>query len=463
MKLNVRVNPAVRHPEERFLDLDGIWQFRLDPGDEGVKQKWFNNAVVFTEKVSVPGCWQGQGFGNEGNDNVWDFEIETRIFRKTYEGTGWYAKSFYIPKEWKGKKIWLNFGGVHPRGYFYLNGRYLGFHSFPFVPVGFDITDKVSFDTENFVVVRVTEEDRFLGLAYNWQGRWSGLYRSVELRSTGDCWIERFFVYPDVDKKYLKIKLEVGMSDRKIMPVLLVISVSSASGTTIAGIKKKINNGGLIELNLPVSSPSLWSPEQPYLYRIEAVLLKDRDVLDAISERVGFIKLSVKGKHILINGQPYYLRGTGQFAGEPETGSPDTSRERWRRKLGTLKEYGYNYVRCQSFVPAPEYYDVADEVGLLIQGEMGMLGAWGGRSNWHRYSWPTPEPVFYRKLKSQWEHTVIRDINHPSANIYCMSNELMKNTDFPGIAWECYRNTKRIKPSAFVIWTDGGVPILMSA
>ncbi|HOL23009.1 MAG TPA: hypothetical protein PLQ41_09190 [bacterium] len=276
MRCNVRVNPVIRHSEEKVLSLDGIWQFRLDPGDEGVKQRWFTKSDVFTERVRVPGCWQGQGFGDKGNDKVWDFGIETRVLRRTYKGTGWYAKFFNIPEEWKGKRVWINFGGLHPAGYFYLNGKYLGSHSFPFIPVGFDITDRFFFNTQNFIVVRITEEERYLGLAYNWQGNWSGLYRGVELNATGNCWIEKLFVYYDIEKKNLKIRLKTGMSDKRMLPVILSVSVSSASGVPLAGVEKKINTDDIVEINIPVSIPSLWCPEQPSLYRIDAMLLKNR-------------------------------------------------------------------------------------------------------------------------------------------------------------------------------------------
>lgn len=452
-KIPVRVNPIFRNINEKFLTLDGRWKFKLDPKDEGVKKEWFNKEIIFKENIKVPGCWQGQGFGGDGNDKVWDFGLEVRVFRKTYKGTGWYMKFFDIPNEWKDKKIWLNFGGIHPTGEFYLNGKYLGKHSFPFLPFGFDITDIVSFNQENLLVIRITEEDRYLGLAYNWQGNWSGIYRSVEIRCTGKNWIEKFWIHPDVDKKRLKIYLETGIIEDEGK---IVITLNSPSGRQLEGIEKEIKKDKEIRLSISISCPELWSPENPNLYRIDAVLYKGKEALDGLSERIGFLKLSTKGKHILINDQPYYFRGTGQFIGEPETGSPDTSRERWRKKLKTLKEYGYNYVRCQSFVPTPEYYDVADEIGLLIQGEMGMLGAWSGHNVWHTYAWPRPEPIYYQKLKFQWENVIIRDMNHPSANIYCMSNELYTDTYFPRIAWECYRNTKKLKPTAFVIWTDGG-------
>jgi len=87
---------------------------------------------------------------------------------------------------------------------------------------------------------------------------------------------------------------------------------------------------------------------------------------------------------------------------------------------------------------------------------MGMLGPWGGHSVWHAYQWPRPTPDNYPVLKRQWNLSVLRDVNHPSAGLYCMGNESGGGTDFPRIAWQCYRDTKAIKPTALVIWTDGG-------
>ncbi len=452
-RLPVRVNPILRHQYEQSLTLNGKWSFRLDPEDKGKSLQWFKKPEGFKDRIAVPGCWQGQGFGNEGKDEVWDFKIQARIFRATYHGTGWYGKNFRVPGKWKREKIWLNLGGVSPSAEFWLNGKKLGSHSGPFVPFAFDVTNLVSSENDNFLSVRIYEENRWLGLSYNSQGYWSGLYRGVELSTTGKSWLERFWIYPDVDGKRLKVYIRLGGNPE---PTCLAIKVSPAVGNPVAEITKNISKTGEIRFDLPIPSPKLWSPDEPNLYRVDALLYRGEEILDALVERVGFVKISTKGKHFLINDQPYYLRGTGDFIINPETGSPDTDRDRWRKKLTALKDYGYNYVRCQSYVPAPEYYDVADEVGLLVQGEMGMLGAWGGNSIWHIYAWPPPLPEYRKWLRYQWDHTVMRDVNHPSANIYCASNELGQQTLFPQTAWQCYRTTKKIKPSAFVIWTDGG-------
>lgn len=450
-----RVNPVLLHPQERRIKLDGKWRFRLDADDCGLKKRWFEDGDVITDPILVPGCWQGQGFGDSSNDEVWDFRLQTRTFRATYKGTGWYAKLFRIPKEWQEKRLWLNFGGAHPSAEVWLNGMRLGENNLPFVPFGFEITGIARIDGDNNLVVRVHERHREFGFSYNWQGNWSGLYRSVEITATGESFLERFSLYPDVDKQELRIVANIGGFRKH--PLSLRIAIAPAGETTTKAVASEFTiNAPDFILTLAMPSPRLWSPDAPNLYRIEAELTDGKKIYDAQIERTGFVKLTTDGHRFLINDEPYYIRGTGDFISCPETGCPDTDREHWRRKLKTLREYGYNQVRCQSYVYAPEYFDVADEVGLLIQSEMGMLGAWSGNSVWHAYPWPQPMASNREVLRQQWNQVVLRDVNHPSANIYCMSNELGSKTFYPRTAWQCYRETKEIKPTAFVIWTDGG-------
>ena len=452
----VRVNPVLRHPRERHVDLSGSWGFRLDPEDKGLSEQWFNDVGILSEPIEVPGCWQGQGFGDDGKEMVWDFRLQARTFRATYTGTGWYGRTFHPPTDWQGMRVWLNFGGVHPSAEVWLNGVRIGENREPFVPFGFEVTDALKTDEENALAVRVHEENRIMGLTYNWQGNWSGLYRGVELTATGPSFLERFWGYPEADEERLRVKTRIGGLESTAEPLILRVSTGTLGRDEPVLTVEQPLTARDSEIELPVPSPLRWSPDAPNLYRVDAELIQNGHTLDALSERTGFVNLSTGEKRFLINDEPYYMRGSGDFLAHPETGCPDTDRERLRKKLKALRSYGYNYVRCQSYVPVPEYYDIADEVGLLIQGEMGMLGAWAGHTPWHIYAWPQPTPSYREALKRQWDHVVMRDVHHPSANLYCMSNELGTQTDFPRTAWQCYRDTKAVKPTAFVIWTDGG-------
>ncbi len=453
----VRVNPVYTHPDERRISLSGEWGFRLDPENRGMAERWFAAPDMFSELIAVPGSWQGQGFGGDGTDVVWDFRLQARTYRATYHGTGWYAKSFRPPAEWEGRRIRINFGGVHPAAEVWLNGEKLGENHLPFVPFGFDVTPLVRFGEDNCIVVRVSDEDEELGFLYNFLGHWGGLYRDVELTATGPCPLDRLWLYPEADGERIRVKVLVAAGEGIAEGLTLRVGAAPvAEATGVPAMVEWALDALQAEFSLPMPSPILWSPDEPHLYRVDAVLLRGDEVMDAQSERVGFVTLTPEGRRFLINGEPYYMRGHGDFDFPPETGCPDTDRERWRKKLSTLRAYGYNHVRCQSFVPTPEYLDIADEVGLLIQSEMGSVGAWGGHSQWHGYNWPEPTPAYRERLRQQWNRIVQRDVNHPCANLYCMSNERSTGFPWPRTAWQCYRETKAVKPTALVIWTDGG-------
>jgi len=79
----VRVNPVLRHDRERALSLDGTWLFRLDPDERGRAQGWFKRPGALRDRIEVPGCWQGQGFGGDGADTPWDFRLPARVFLAT--------------------------------------------------------------------------------------------------------------------------------------------------------------------------------------------------------------------------------------------------------------------------------------------------------------------------------------------------------------------------------------------
>ncbi|MCE5240391.1 hypothetical protein LLH23_18145 [bacterium] len=449
----VRVNPVLCHPRELRHSLSGSWRFRLDPDGVGLGDRWFRHPDTIADPIAVPGCWQGQGFGHDGMDEIWDFRLQGRVFRATYQGTGWYARTFRVPGDWQGRRLWLNFGGAHPSAEVWLNGEPLGGNDLPFVPFGFEVTGRTREAADNDLVVRIHEHNRLYGLAYNWQGNWSGLYRDVELTATGAARVHELRLLPDVDRETLHVWATAPEAGTD---AVLRLTVAPADGSAAPIAAELPVRDGLAAGDLAVPGPRLWSPDVPQLYRVDAALAEGDETLDALTERTGFVKLAGEGRHFLVNDEPYYIRGTGDFVSCPETGSPDTDRDRWRCKLQALRDYGYNQVRCQSYVYAPEYFDAADEAGLLIQSEMGMLGAWGSNTQWHIYAWPAPTADHYPTLKRQWDLVVRRDVNHPSACIYCMSNELGASTFFPRVAWRCHDDTKAIKPHALVIWTDGG-------
>ena len=112
------------------LSLDGVWQFRIDPKDEGASGGWFNADVPFPETIRVPGNWQAQGFGEPRNHLSHD-----------YQGKAWYRRTVTIPGHWAGQRVWLHLGGVTAVGEVSVNGQPAGSVDHYVTPFEFDITD----------------------------------------------------------------------------------------------------------------------------------------------------------------------------------------------------------------------------------------------------------------------------------------------------------------------------------
>ncbi len=133
------------------LPLDGQWRFRLDPEDIGREEKWFAVDCDRSDwaDITVPGLWEQSGLGGAVAN---------------YNGIAWYARSFRVPPAWRGRRIVLHVGACDDEAWVYVNGKFVGDHlekDHPQVaweePFELDITDVVKWDSDNTVVVRVSD------------------------------------------------------------------------------------------------------------------------------------------------------------------------------------------------------------------------------------------------------------------------------------------------------------------
>ena len=98
----VRVNPVLLHPQERRISLAGEWNFRLDPRDQGVKEQWFDDRGTLTDKIKVPGCWQGQGFGGDGKDQLFEDRGRHGLFGRLTRARAGMANIFTLLRSGNG-------------------------------------------------------------------------------------------------------------------------------------------------------------------------------------------------------------------------------------------------------------------------------------------------------------------------------------------------------------------------
>ncbi len=435
------------------LDLNGTWEFRLDPKDEGVGGKWFDAGVAYPDKIQVPGNWQAQGFGEPKGH-----------LRHDYQGRAWYRRSVTVPADWAGKRIWIHLGGVTAKGDVFVNGRKVGAVEHFVTPGEFDITDAVTIGAANVISVQV---DSDVGVhnphkdpvvtpgpvgMFNYWGHWGGLYRPVWLEARSDVHVDTLFVTPDINMGIARTKVILKRSAAgKAWEGDVTVAVTPAIGGAESSAQGKVrfaedqlmSEPALIDV--AIKDPRLWSPEDPFLYRVEAVVMENGTKMDAKPDRFGMREISVgEGGTLLLNGAPYFIRGLGDDYIEVVTGTLVPDKNVYLDRIKHVKQYGYNAFRCLAHTPAKEVFDAADELGFLIWAEAPAY--W---NHWPRINEVVP---LYRKLVPQ----VIREFgNHPSWFVWSAGNECGENPEWMEYVNDARDTFKAMDPTRLFLASSG--------
>lgn len=446
------VAPAVCHAQRARIDLNGTWQFRIDPQDQGEKESWHSAAPAFDRTITVPGSWQAQGVG------------EPRGFmRHDYAGPAWYRRTVAVPAAWSGKPVRLRIGGAHRYTTVFVNGKKLGEHRGFSSPFWFDATDAVRPGADNVVAIRIEnpgsapiegpreQEPTYPTGLLNYIGNWGGIYGNVELQATEPTWIEQVYVRPDVASKTARFVIRIQSKDKAPYSGELRVAIAPRYQGTA---KVQVQPGGSAEaeISVPIPDAKLWSPEQPHLYNAAITLGSGRRQRDRVEERFGMRQLTTRGNVLLLNGNPLYLRGYGDDNIEVLTGFPPSSREVFIERLKLARSFGFNAVRFHSMTPAEELFHAADEVGLLVMAEL--------PAAYTQYVLPHKD-----FLRQELERVVLSYRNRPSLLSLAFGNEFnlswLKTEDerkaFLATVADFYGLAKKLHPDGLVLSNDGYV------
>lgn len=420
------------------LDLNGSWQFRLDPQNEGLAQRWFDGGLPST--IQVPGAWQAQGFG-----------AESAQLRHDFAGAAWYERTVAVPAGWQGGRTVLRLGGAHRRVTVFVNGVELGGHDGFSAPFEFDITSALRVGAENRIVLRVenppvvieASPDRQKPLQptgmLNYIGNWGGIFGGVELRRMPATRIGSVLVVSDVARRRIQFRVKAegaGLSVR--------VSVPGCAPVTAAV------TGEQADVEVEAAGVPVWSPEEPRLVTAQVDLLAQGRVVDEVEQRFGFRTVSTQGQTLLLNGRPVYLRGYGDDNVEVLTGFPPSDKAVFVERLKRAKSFGFNAVRFHSMVPPEAYFEAADEVGLLVMAEL-----------------PAAYTQYFAAhtdfLKRELQGALLAYRNHPSLLSLGFGNEFNLHwlkTDEERAAFtesvaEFYRTAKELAPATLILSNDG--------
>ncbi len=415
------LNAAVASPTRQTLSLDQGWRFHLGEAPGATAPAYDDRAW---REVDVPHDYVIEG----------TFE-ETNRFPAADMNRGWhwlhgflpvqpavYRRTIPVPADAKGKRLWLEFDGVFSNSRYWLNGHEIGSQYSGYTRSRFDITSAADYGGKNVLVVQV--DPRFDG----WWYEGGGIYRHVRLVALDPVHIapDGIFAAPAVgnpgdgvraDATVLAIT-EVTNSSAAPITATLQSEILDAAGQTVAAASSDrtlpAGESAKIAQAIALTKASLWSPENPYLYRLRSTLTVSREIVDQVTTNFGVRHLRFDAEHgFFLNGKRLKLQGVNLHQDHAGVGVAVPDRLfTWR--LERLKEMGCNAIRLSHNPVAPFLLDECDRLGFLVIAENRHLG--------DGYEDQTPKDaraVEHRDLSA----LVLRDRNHPGIILWSLCNE----------------------------------------
>lgn len=404
-----------------LVSLNGNWDFRFDPEGRGEREQWGPSegraAAGPWDKIRVPGT-----YNIEFKDKLW------------YQGKAWYRRTFAAPqKKRTDDRVVLHFGRVGLRARVWLNGHDLGEHLYAYSAFSFDVTDKLR-GGENVLVVEADNE--ILARAIpdkKWDGWWfyGGIDRDVmlEVRPALAIVAARMDTrLPGAGERHLGdwiCQFELGV--KNVSPTTASVGVhywliDEAEGKTVAEELFVATLGPDQPLSDPVRyirfayprGVQPWTPERPKLYRLKVALERGAETLSTYAVRTAFRDIRTEKGRILLNGQPIRLRGINRHEEWFPSGSA-VPRERTRQDLEDIRRLGCNMVRSAHYQQDPSFYDLCDELGLLVWTE---IPAWKTAAETL-----SDEQVYEIYGQGQLREMIDQLRRHPSVAFWAVGNE----------------------------------------
>lgn len=421
-----------------FDSLDGEWKFNLYNKPEAVPADVLGGN--FTDKnwrdITVPGCWTMQDTGDLPIYCNVQMPFKTEPpFVPEENPTGVYRRTFNIDKKWMNRRTVIHFAGVETAFYLYINGKQVGFSKDSRTPQEFDISDFINEGINSMAVMVIRWSDgSFLEDQDHW--RMAGIHREVFIYSQDRVYIEDVFVKTGLDDEYKNgtLQAKVKIINRNFTKDIYSVGLHlyDADGNSILnediigrtiGIphthwasdeEKALGNS--VRAQFEIGSPQKWTAETPNLYRV-VITLKDRDgnIVEVTSTRIGFRRVEIKDKEMLINGKAVLMKGVNRHDHDDITGKT-VSRETMIQDIKLLKQFNFNAVRCAHYPNDVMWYDLCDEYGIYLIDEANI-------ESHDFYDFLCRDQRFLPAFMDRVTRMVQRDKNHPSIIQWSLGNE----------------------------------------
>jgi len=418
--------------------LDGTWRFEFveSPFDAPADFASPERSDARWDEIRVPGTWARQGYDYPQYTNVvMPFAGEPPSTPKR-NPAGLFRRTFPVPAAWRGRRVVLHVGSADSVLLVYLNGAFVGLSKDSRLPAEFDLTPHLRRGKNllALMVIRWSDATYVEDQDQWWQ---PGIHRSVYLYSTGTTYVGDLRVTAGLTDDYRRGTLTIeGAVDGDIAPGwTLRYAVETLDGRKLtrrplggevpvyrhhshraSSVSSVLHTGSTVRAKVELGGVEPWTHETPRLYRVVAELVAPNgDVVEAVAQRIGFRRVEVRDKQLLINGERVYVYGVNRHEFHPVHGKT-FGVDDMREDLELMKRFNFNAVRTAHYPNDHRFYDLCDELGLYVIDEANIESHARIRSLVH-------DPRYETAFMTRFQRMVQRDRNHPSIVFWSLGNE----------------------------------------
>ena len=235
-----------------------------------------------------------------------------------------------------------------------------------------------------------------------------------------------FFARTELDESYQSALLNVNAlvekyTDIDINNYKVIMELFDADGEACFSpvsrpLVENDNQLTQAELEYTLSNPRKWSAEVPYLYTL-VLSLKDQEgtFIEAVSCKVGFRQVEIRGHELLINGQPVLMKGVNRHEHDERLGKTMTE-EAMLAEIKLMKQFNINAVRTSHYPDCPRWYELCDQYGIYVIDEANI-------ESHSLYDRLCHDPDWTHTFVERGKRMVARDKNHPCIIMWSLGNE----------------------------------------
>lgn len=415
-----QVNPEKPLPEyprpqlvrDQWENLNGLWQYAITP-------KGTSKPASFQGQILVPFAIES-ALSGVGKSVGKDLEL-------------WYETTFDASREMRRGRLLLHFGAVDWEAEVFVNGKSVGSHQGGYDPFSFEISNHLVSGRTQTLNVRVWDPSddgpQPRGKQVNepkgiWYTPVTGIWQTVWLEAVPPSYIGDIRNTSNLDQKTFSVKTEIESPKANQKVRVRVLEEGKLVG------EREVNPGE--EAVVPLANPRLWSPQNPFLYDLEVLLMEGRKVVDQVKSYTAMRKISMEpGKdgiqRMLLNNEFLFQYGPLDQGWWPDGLYTAPTEEALVFDIVKTQEMGFNMIRKHVKVEPARWYYHCDRLGMLVWQDMpsGDMGnRWEQRPGvvgrgTERERTPESESIF----RKEWKAIIDANYNFPSIVVWVPFNE----------------------------------------